>query len=112
MSEILTVEPFMSGHEGTSQLVTCFVRQILEVLFAPLAKFVFHLLGATRVSLRTYSKVLPCETHRKTRVSHSASHQLHRMNKASGENKYIVSGEDFFFTHLDQKHRRRFIDSK
>lgn len=72
-SEKLTVEPFMPGHEGTPQLVARFVRQILKVLFAPLAKFVFHLLGATRVSLRTYSKVLTCETHRKTQVLHSAS---------------------------------------
>lgn len=55
----------MSGHEGTPQLVTRFVRQILEVLFALLAKFVFHLLGATRVSLRTHSKVLTCENTQK-----------------------------------------------
>lgn len=71
MSEILTVEPFMPGHEGSPQLVARIVRQILKVLFAPLAKFVFHLLGTTRVSLRTYSKVLTCETHRNTQVRHS-----------------------------------------
>lgn len=58
--ETLTVKPFMSGHKGSPQLVTRIVRQILKVLLAPLAEFVFHLLGATRVSLRADSKVLTC----------------------------------------------------
>lgn len=72
-SETLTVEPFVSGHEGAPQLVTGFVRQILKVLFAPLAELVLHLLGATRVSLRTHSKVLTCKTQRTQRALHAAS---------------------------------------
>lgn len=62
---ILTIETFMSGNKGTPQFMTRFIDEILKVLFTLLAKFVLHFLGTTRSSLRTYSKVLTCNTDRK-----------------------------------------------
>ena len=52
----------MSGNKGASQFVTRFINKILKVLFTLLAKFVFHFLGATCVSLRTYTKMFTCKT--------------------------------------------------
>lgn len=54
----LTIKSLMSGNKGASQFVTHFINKILKVLFTLLTKFVLHFLGATRVSLRTYTKMI------------------------------------------------------
>lgn len=54
----------MSGNKGASQNMTHFIKQILEVLFALLAKSVLHFLGAACVSLRTYTKMVTCKTNK------------------------------------------------